>query len=114
MWIYKKDYKRMLNKIEGLENRIKELLIPKDNDATVQKLNIEEDKEDFKMVYKLFRFTCYTYCQGTRDRGEDYVLIRVPNNATLNNNISFVIQQFHRKGSYEIDFETIKCMTAFW
>ena len=67
-----------------------------------------------KFVYKLFKYRCTTYCQGTADRGEDYVLLHVPEDATFYNNRSTLYDAKHREGFYEIDFDSIEDMTVMF
>ena len=64
-----------------------------------------------EFVNKLFKYTCYTYCQGTRDRDVDYALLYVPNDASFNNNRSTLINKKHREGYYEIDINSVEDMT---
>ena len=64
-----------------------------------------------KFVYKLFKYRVTTYCQGSADRGQDYCLLYVPEDASFNNNRSTLINRKHIDNYYEIDINSIEDMS---
>ena len=69
---------------------------------------------NMKRVNKLFKYTYHTYCQGTRDRGEDYALLYVPDDASFSNNRSTLFNEKHIEGVYEIDIHSVEDVTIKW
>lgn len=71
-------------------------------------------KEKFEMEYRLLKYTCTEYCQGSADKGEEYALIKCPSNASFNNVRSTLIKERHIVGVHEIDINSVKDLTIKW
>ena len=61
-------------------------------------------------MYRLFKFRVTTYCQGTADRGIDYILIRCDTTDTIQDSIDTIM---YKKDSmdYKIDIDSFECIT---
>ena len=64
-----------------------------------------------KFVNKLFKYNYIYFVQGTEERGTEYVLLYVPENASFNNNRSTVYEDRNKPHYHEIDIESITDMT---
>ena len=70
-----------------------------------------EKKVDKLKAYKLFGYTYYTWCQGTKDRNYGYALLYVPVDAGFNNNRSRLMNAKHIENHYEIDINSVEDLT---
>jgi hypothetical protein len=64
-----------------------------------------------KKVYKLFKYIYISHCQGSEDRGVEYALLYVPEDASFNNNRSTLLNNKHREYDHEIDIESVVDLT---
>ena len=62
-------------------------------------------------VYKLFKYRYTSYCPGTADKGVEYALLHVDEEATFNNNRSTLLNDKHWAGQYEIDINSVEDLT---
>jgi len=62
-------------------------------------------------ICKLFKYTFHSHCQGSRDRGVEYALLHVHEDASFNNNRSHLILQRHEDYNHEIDIESVEDLT---
>lgn len=62
-------------------------------------------------VYKLFKYEFSYGCQGTMDKGIEYALLHVPEDASFSNNRSTLYQEKHQEYYHEIDYDTIQDLT---
>jgi len=62
-------------------------------------------------VNKLFKYYYTEYCQGTADRGWEYVLLHVPIDASFNNNRSTLYANRHKKNVHEVDINSVQDLT---
>jgi len=75
-----------------------------ENDYTIKERQME-------FVYKLFKYEYKYYVQGSEDWGVEYVLLRVPESATFNNNRSTLINERHKEDNHEIDIDSVQDLT---
>lgn len=61
-----------------------------------------------EMVYKLFKYHYTYYVQGTEEHDVDYALLRVPEDATFNNNRSLLYNERNKEYYHEIDISSIE------
>ena len=62
-------------------------------------------------VSKLFKYSYVTWCQGSRDRGVEYAMLYVPEDASFSNNRSTLLNKKHIPGEYEIDIKSVEDLT---
>jgi len=66
------------------------------------------------MVYKLFKYKYRYYVQGTEEWDVEYVLLKVPEDASFNNNRSTLINNRYDEYFHCIDIESVEDMTIFF
>jgi len=64
-----------------------------------------------EFTYKLFKYKYTYYVQGTEEIDIDYALLKVPKDASFNNNRSTLINNRYKKYSHEIDIESVEDVT---
>jgi hypothetical protein len=67
-----------------------------------------------EIIGKLFKYEYTYYCQGSRELGTEYALLRVPDDATFNNNRSTLMNKLSVQHLYEIDIESVKDLTIYF
>lgn len=63
-------------------------------------------------VYKLFRYTYISHCQGTVDSNEGYALLHVPIDDTFNDNRATLFKGRNKNYDHEVDIKSIEDCTV--